>query len=265
MPNEIDKTGQERDIDLWTKEFFDKVAFSKALAKRKSICEEFETAEQKWSKVNVPDKKDYEKIEKLAIELRNELVHLRDTQQRCWEKPLDYPAIFLDYKEQVKESVRKHRQALSLLEGFSRLDAKSKCIGIQSSIDRCVSVLKRGRKFLDFSQQRRAESVIATLQTKRYGFIQIGKTFDRAEQLKSEIEGYKKELDQFKKDTHNWIPIEESTTTIKSGRVANPDSSMEDRQPITERFVSNWKCSKCNRTLSVSETQYFISRWKSNK
>ena len=261
MPNEIDKTGQERDIDRWAKRLFDKVA----LAKRESISKEFETAKQKWSKVKVPTKKDLEKVEKMAIELRSDLAHLRNTQPRCWEKPLDYPEVFSDYKEQVKKSVRKHRQALSLLEGFSRLEVNSKCIGIQSSIDYCISVLKRGRKFSDFSQQRRAESIIATLQTKRCGFIQLGESLDRAEQLKSEIEGYKMELDQFKKDTHDWIPIEESMTIIETGRVANPDSSLGDRLPRTERFVSKWKCSKCNRTMSVSETQYFISRWKSNK
>ena len=241
------------------------MALAKDLAKNKSISEEFETAKQKWSKVKVPAKKDLEKVEKMAIELRNELVHLRNTQPKCWEKPLDYPEVFSDYKEQVKNSVRKHRQALSLLEGFSRLEVNSKRIDIQNSIDHCISVLKKGRKFLDFPRQRSAESIITSLQTKRYGFIQIGENLDRAEQLKSEIEGYKMELDQFKKDTHEKIAIEESTAIIEPGRVANPDSSLEDRPPRTERFVSKLKCSKCNRTWSVSETQYFISRWKSKK
>ena len=150
LPNEIDKAGQERDFDKWTKVLFDRTTSAKSLAERKNMLEEFESADKKWSKVKISSKKDLEIVEKMAIELRNELDHLRNTQPRCWEKPLDYPEVFSEYKEQMKNSVKKHRQALSLLEGFSRLEANSKRTDIQSNIDHCIRVLKKGRNFLDF-------------------------------------------------------------------------------------------------------------------
>jgi len=242
LSDKIDASRQNLEIEEWTKNLIAK----QAKAEGQHILREFETAKQKWSKARFPTKEKLETIEKIAIQLRTELPHLRNTQPKCWEEP-DYEKVFSNYKKLVEKSVPENRHALMLLEDFSLLEVDRKRRGIQSKIDHLTSVLNKRKNLLDTAQQRHAASIIAFLHTLQYNIRQISKKeLDRAEQLTREIKNCELELDQFKRDTHNFKPIKESTITI-AGRIANPDSSLEDRPPKTVSFVSRWKCNKCGR------------------
>ena len=103
-------------------------------ADEQNLLKEFEVAKRKWSKARFPTKEKLETIEKIAMELRTELPHLRNIQPKCWEES-DYDKAFSSYIVLVEKSVSKKRHALMLLEDFASLEVDRKRRGIQRDAD----------------------------------------------------------------------------------------------------------------------------------
>lgn len=206
--------------------------------------QDFVSVEKKWENVGIPTKEKIDDIRKTASYLRTKIPELNDSQPKCWLLKENYDHEFLLYKAQVEEAREHNMSALRLLKDFSSLEESAR--DVQDDIESLKEWQEKNRQWMDDEQSSHALNIFIRLDVLKRCFESISKEeLEELERLRKEFEKNESVLDEIRKPTHEWEPIELQTVVAKPGWIARAESSLESRVAEERIFVAKRKCKKC--------------------